>query len=101
MWLPSGAQYRCVWHAVVMCFVFTVALNIIAVTFKLMKSQQTYTYLNGTGCLIRGQPTSTGSWWTSIRKSVYFLASLTMWGEIGTNVIEEVNIMFGVCSVQW
>jgi len=29
------------------------------------------------------------------------LASLTMWGEIGTNVINEVNIMFGVYNVQW
>jgi hypothetical protein len=61
MWLLSGAQYRCVWHAVVMCLVFTVALNITAVTFKLMMSQQTYTYLNGNGYLIRGQLTNTGS----------------------------------------
>jgi len=40
---------------------FTVALDITAVTFKLMMSPQTYMYLIGTGCLIRGQLTSTGS----------------------------------------
>jgi len=61
MWFLRGAQYRCVWLDVVTCLVFTGALNITVVTFKSMMSQQIYTYLNGIGCLIRGQLTSNGS----------------------------------------